>query len=558
MKNGGRFLLIATLTAAWASVAHGGAFNACNVTYAYDGTILINGERFFPVGNYFLPQGYPENQGIPNINQAYEAFAANGGNFLVGPRYYNMYGGTDDYGVHGNPSDLYYGETECVYHLDAADQFGVKVLTGPYIFWWWDAEFYVPPPERYPGRHPIGYVLAREFGWPINISPETTQEERFSGLAPNGGIKGWVENGASGAFMGYDHWGEGAWHYWVKKFDGYGKYPQPPTPEPSPENMQINYAGLRALEEGPGVDAYHATFHFHNIMVRHHDLWPAYNDTAEIVAINVGFVPEPYLLRYNDNEEPWAMHGWLPNYHIAASGDAIDVLFETVDAVKPVISIVQNHDGIIEIGGERLYIPPTVAQYRFMTYDSIIHRANGVLYGVQSFGSLEFGYWNIFEGFWEPCKPTFNEIGQGGVTHDVLKSEFDNLLVEVITKQQGIEVERSAFVGGELAPKNHFLSNKILIEGCVKKYAGYTYLIVACRVGIDQLNPALPPPYVATFRPYFSSKTPWTGTVEVVGEEGPGGGPRTINIVNGKFSDEFYPEQVHIYKFQRPSPYVPD
>jgi hypothetical protein len=61
------------------------------------------------------------------------------------------------------------------------------------------------------------------------------------------------------------------------------------------------------------------------------------------------------------------------------------------------------------------------------------------------------------------------------------------------------------------------------------------------------------------FPPYFSTKTPWTGTVEVVGEEDPGGGDvRTINIVNGAFTDEFESEEVHIYKFQIPSPYMPD
>jgi hypothetical protein len=58
------------------------------------------------------------------------------------------------------------------------------------------------------------------------------------------------------------------------------------------------------------------------------------------------------------------------------------------------------------------------------------------------------------------------------------------------------------------------------------------------------------------FPPYFSTKTPWTGTVVVVGEEDPGGGVRTINVVNAAFTDEFGPEEVHIYKFARPSPYA--
>lgn len=92
------------------------------------------------------------------------------------------------------------------------------------------------------------------------------------------------------------------------------------------------------------------------------------------------------------------------------------------------------------------------------------------------------------------------------------------------------------------------------MEGCAKKHGGFTYLIVACREGIDQFEPVSPVPYEVTCRPYFSSKTPWTGTVEVVGEEGPTG-PRTINIVDGTFADQFVPEQVHIYKFTRPAPF---
>jgi hypothetical protein len=556
MRNGGRFLIAATLAAVWVTIAHGGAFNACRVTYDYDGTVLINGERFFPVGNYFLPQGYPENQGIPTLPQAYEAFAANGGNLLINPRYFHMLPGAPDrYGVHYLPSDLYYGETECVDHLDAADPYGVKLMTGRHIFWWWDEDY---RNKKYPGKHPIGGEIAGQWGWPINIAPGITQEERFSGMEPNGGIKGWVENGASGAFMGWEHWPETAWVYWIHRFYPVPRpYPEPPNPEPTPDNIQITYADLKVLEGAPGVDAAHATFCFQHMMVRHQDLWRMYNEATDIVAINVGFVPEPYVMWYKDNIDTMAGGAWLPNYHIAASGDAIDAIFETTDGTKPVISIVQNHTSYYYENSNRIGGEPTESQYRFMTYDSIIHRANGITYGVQSFGTLYTGEWLIFEQIWDPCKPTFNEIGQNGLMHEALKAEHDNLLVEVITKKQGIEVERSAFVGGELAPKNHFLSANILMEGCAKKYGGYTYLIVACREGIDQWAPPPNIPYAVTFRPYFSNKTTWTGTVEVVGEEGPGGEPRTINIVNGAFTDNFFPEEVHIYKLERPSPFAP-
>jgi len=93
------------------------------------------------------------------------------------------------------------------------------------------------------------------------------------------------------------------------------------------------------------------------------------------------------------------------------------------------------------------------------------------------------------------------------------------------------------------------------MEGCAKKYGGYTYLIVACREGVDQFSQSNVT-YSVRFRPYFSNKTTWSGTVEVVGEKNEFGAQRTIEIVGGAFTDEFVPEQVHIYKFARPSPYA--
>jgi hypothetical protein len=311
----------------------------------------------------------------------------------------------------------------------------------------------------------------------------------------------------------------------------------------------------RALEEAPAVDAQHPTLYYEPVVVRTHDLLDGYFAAADIVCVNPITVPEPYVGYTWDNEFYRTMGGILPNYASAAVGDIIDVFFEVGDGAKPVISMSQNH--YFGVPGKPA-VNPTEAQQRFMAYDAVIHRANGVLFGHQSFGTIngETGRWEIFDDYWEPCKPMFNEIGQGGIMHDVLKAEYDNILVEVITRPYGggNAIEKSVFIGGELAPKNHFLSDQILMEGCPKKHGGYTYLIVARREGIDQYQPNFTPIEV-TFRPYFSSKTPWTGTVEVVGEEGPGG-VRTINIINGGFTDQFVQEEVHIYKFARPAPYA--
>jgi hypothetical protein len=278
--------------AVWVSVAHGGAFNACGVTYDYDGTLLLNGSRFFPVGNYFLPQGYPEGAGIPNINQAYEAFAANGGNILFGPRYYNMYGSQDIYGVHGLPSDIYYDQARCVDHLNAADAVGVKLMTCPHINWWWDTNLM---------EHPIWIWVGRDRGWPIG---QGTQEERFDELNPNGGIKGWIESGASGAFMGWHHWHEAPWLYWHDKVDP-PQPPHPPTAEPSPTTMETTYDRLKALEADPAVNAQHAVFFFVPGFVRFQDLLRTFHGSTDIIGLNVGSVPEPYSAEQGDLLNPW-------------------------------------------------------------------------------------------------------------------------------------------------------------------------------------------------------------------------------------------------------------
>jgi len=539
---------IVITAAAWATAAHGGDFNACRVTYDYDGTLLINGERFFPVGTHFLPPGEPDQTPAPSIEDAYAAYAANGGNILFAPRYFNMYSPfAPVYDVHLLPSDMFSGQADCVGHLNGANAAGVKLMTCPHINWWWDKS-YNPP-----GPHPLWITVQADWGWHIE---QATQEERFSGLDPNGGIKGWIENGASEAFMGWHHFTEPAWSFYNDRwFTEPPEYPKPPTPVPTAAGMQETYGWLRALEDDPAVDAEHPTLYYEPVVVRTHDLLPGYFDAAELVCVNPIMVPEPYVADFWDNEHYTTKGGILPNYHSAAVGDVIDVFFEVGNGAKSIISMSQNHYfGVPGKPG----VNPTEAQQRFMAYDAIIHRANGVLFGHQSFGTIngETGRWEIFDDYWDPCKPTFNEIGQGSLMHGVLKGEYDNILAEVETRPLGggDVIEKSVFIGGELAPKNHYLSDQILMEGCAKRYGGYTYLIVARREGIDQYQPSFTPVEV-TFRPYFSSKSPWTGTVEVVGEEGPGG-VRTINIINGGFTDQFVQEEVHIYKFVRPAPYV--
>ena len=145
-------------------------------------------------------------------------------------------------------------------------------------------------------------------------------------------------------------------------------------------------------------------------------------------------------------------------------------------------------------------------------------------------------------------KPVINEVGrpvsQGGL-YNVIKGPFDSTLVGVVVRKNGAVVEKTAIVGGDLAPKNHFLSGNYLMEGCLKYYNNKLFLIAACREGRDTINKTVFNTYNVTFEPYFSGD--WTdGSVTVVNEA------RTVPVTNGAFSDDFQGEDVHIYKFNKP------
>ena len=136
----------------------------------------------------------------------------------------------------------------------------------------------------------------------------------------------------------------------------------------------------------------------------------------------------------------------------------------------------------------------------------------------------------------------------------VLRAPFDDTFVEAVVTHEGAVVERTAFVGGDLAPKNHYCSGRYLLEGCVKYLeeegpqglTSYVYLVAACREGRDTVTREPENTYEVTFRPYFSGT--WAADVVNVINEG-----RNINVVNGTFTDTFEGEGVHVYKFVKPT-----
>jgi hypothetical protein len=229
--------------------------------------------------------------------------------------------------------------------------------------------------------------------------------------------------------------------------------------------------------------------------------------------------------------------------------------FWSVDGEKPVVCCVDA------VWWEGYF--PAEEQVRFMTYDAIIHRVNGLYWGMYHYvypsgGNVPGdGYTNYVKPVIREMGHSLGDVGEEGV-EELLTAPFDDLMVEAVVTEDEDIVERTAIIGGDLAPKNHYCSGRYLIEACAKYMeeegpmgvTPYVYLIVACRDGRVTVKPGDPPSsyneYEVTFRPYFSG-TWGAATVEVVNES------RSVSVVNGAFTDTIISEGVHIYKFEKPS-----
>jgi hypothetical protein len=270
------------------------------------------------------------------------------------------------------------------------------------------------------------------------------------------------------------------------------------------------------------------------------DLLRQYNAACDVLAYNVRIFPAPN----------WS-YNWLNNSWASITGDTADLQYWSVDGAKPVVCCVdavwyENHF-------------PTYHQLRFMTYDAVIHRVNGLTWGAYPYvypRSTQPGHNIPDEEVEGRLKPVIREVGTG-VMPNVLKAAFDDTMVEAVVKKDGTVVERTAIMGGSLTPKSHLCSGRYLMEGCAKlvseeigpgTYVDFVYLIAACREGRDSISGEPVNEYDVTFKPYFSGS--WFATsVEVIE---PDGTPTQLPVVNGTFTDTFESEDVRIYKFRKP------
>jgi hypothetical protein len=552
--------IIKTLGAAFLSVGTVGVvlvfadYNDNNFSYRADGMIMINGEVFFPVGVYCIPcpERRQNDELIADLEEfgrgfLFEEFAANGGNFVLFPCFHTNFAHKWNPPAfcsfeHYMPCDLTdYHDPEpeqCTPDLTAAEANGIKILTCPNLGYYWYEEGNPGEPDPYAPW--IDAILSNNYN-PVYEKTWIT-EERDDGSRANyfNTIKTMVENsGAEAAFFGWWGFQEPPWLVYRARVSQGNSF--------CPRYDYVNqvYQHVRELEAN--ANANHPFYLEECRAAIVADLYRQYHEGCDILCYNITVFPTPRDPGYDLINNKWA----------SVHGDAADMHFWSVDGAKPVICCV---DAIWRSGPGEGYFPWD-HQVKFMTYDAVIHRVNGLVWGMFHYvfpvKLWLTPYWVPGDEYEYGVKPTLRETGlalaANGV-NEVLKAPFDDTMVEAIVKLDGAIVERTAFVGGDLAPKNQFLSSSYLLEGCVKLvteevgpgiFIDFVYLITANRSARNSITHEPFDEYEVKFKPYFSGY--WAAnTVTVVNED------RTINVVNGTFTDTFMGEDVHIYKFTKP------
>jgi len=482
-------------------------FNSCTFSVDEDGFIVVDdlvGERrFFPLATFFYPCIGPirdDGGGGGTIDGHYMDFHGWGGNCVICPwdiSHWPQY-----------PGALFDTSATCDAHLRAAEMAYCKLIADPTLFW-----------DDGPGFWPVSGV-------------EISNGER---QVLFGEFKTWCEASYANALLGYWQWHQPAWRYWN---DG-----DPPY-EPSASYLADAYTQVRV------IDPYHGVFMGQYGAVVAHELWRDYFMASDCCASFIAPCPAPGTLNGIDNGEYY-----LPNHYCSVVGDLADVASEAARSHsfmlpapahrnQPYIAILQGH---LEDENDC-----SAFWYNFMAYDAIIHGAKGIAW-YDDIGGDEAGDW-----YW-PAKLSFLSVMQDldrvEDEYGLLTADYDSPLVRVITYYFGNEVERSAFVGGELVPKTHFLSSERFMEGCAKIVDGKTYLIVACRADPSENPP--PPLFQVEFYPYYSAydfEEYWAGPVYKLVL---GGAPIPMTLEEGAWTDAFTPGEVNIYYFVKPAPWQP-
>ena len=223
----------------------------------------------------------------------------------------------------------------------------------------------------------------------------------------------------------------------------------------------------------------------------------AYNPTCDVTGLDI----YPVSVPMGKHSQP---HGRFQNDQISAVGDYTKWMVELAEGKKPILMVLQiTYSGTTP--PKNVLVRPTFDQQRYMTYQSIIDGANGIMwfggYIVLNERDEKLGFnWTYFD---EVLRPLLKEIGPGSELYSVITATASS---NVALKVEGAED----------------------IELLARKVNGNAYILAAKREGPE-----------ATVR--ISGLT-GGGEADVMFEN------RKVKLVNGVIEDTFKPNAVHVYR----------
>lgn len=227
--------------------------------------------------------------------------------------------------------------------------------------------------------------------------------------------------------------------------------------------------------------------------------WKPYSQFFDIGAVDI------YPIGY-----PPGMHSGTSNKDLSVVGDYAQQIRESVDNKKPTMMILQICWSGVTTKGRTLRFP-TFPDERYMTYQSIIDGARGLVYfGGNVSGCLNerdaaYGWnWTFYD---RVLRPVLDELRPDGPLYPALIAPDADLK---LTSDGGKDMDFTVREAGQ-----------------------YIYVLAARR-------------NAATAQVSYSGLPATITDGEVLFEN-----PRHVTVTDGKFTDWFGPHDVHIYRFRK-------
>lgn len=226
----------------------------------------------------------------------------------------------------------------------------------------------------------------------------------------------------------------------------------------------------------------------------------AYNPAYDIGAIDI------YPIGYPPGEDSLGA-----NKDISMVGDYAKEMQQITEGRKPFWMVLQICWSGVTKPGKTLRFP-TFPQERYMTYQSIIDGARGLVYfGGNIVKGMNARDWKLgwnWTFYDRVLKPVLNQLNPSGPLFPALVAPNSKLPIKV-------EGSRA-------------------VEYCARQADGYIYILAAKRQG-------------PTVKVQFSGLPSGVHGGDVLFEA-----PRKVTVADGKFTDWFAPHDVHVYRFKEP------